>query len=303
MGTKFRIVLFTHNDSLARTAAREAFDKIEELNGVFSDYKFDSELNRLSRQSGNSKWIETSQPLFQVLKKAQQISHNTNGAFDITVGPYVDLWRSVRRSYKPSLPASDTVEKRSKTVGYKNLLLHKKDQKIQLLQPGMQLDAGGIAKGYAADKALEVLNSFGILSALIDAGGDITAGSAPPNKKGWKISIPSHKAGETLLIQLANKAVATSGDLFQYVEINGERYSHIIDPRSGMGLTHHTKVTVIARDGITADGYASAVSVLGAETGIKFLKAAPHLEGFIEVKHNNKIQQLETPGFQNLSRK
>ena len=298
MGTKFRVILYASGDSLAHKAANHAFKKVDTLNNILSDYKPKSELNRLSTQCGKEEWITVSSPLFEILQTAQKVSRKTSGAFDITVGPYVELWRKIRRSYEPSLPSPDTLVKRSLSVGYNKMILDAQDQAVKLLYPHMKLDPGGIAKGYAADQALKVLKSYGIRSALVDAGGDIVLGGPPPGKQGWNISIPSYRNGKKKSISLliANRAIATSGDLFQFVEIDGVRYSHIVDPRTGIGITNQSKVTVIAPSGIIADSYASAVSVLGSRKGFQLLKQQPMLEGIIEFRKGERVHQKMTNG-------
>lgn len=300
MGTTFRIAFYASDDSLAKAASDHAFGKVEDLNAILSDYKEDSELNRLSNQSGSSRWISVSDPLFQVICKGQEVAQKTDGAFDITVGPYVQLWRKMNRSYDPALPSQDILKQLSKSVGYKYIRLKKNLQAVKLLQPHMQLDAGGIAKGFAADEALKVLESHGIYSAFVDAGGDITLGNSPPHKRGWKINIQRYTQGRAQIITLllSNKAIATSGDLFQHVAIEGKRYSHIVNPHTGIGLTNQSTVTVIAPNGITADSYASAVSVLGPKRGIAILKSESNISGFIQYHREGKIKYETSPDFE-----
>jgi thiamine biosynthesis lipoprotein len=146
-----------------------------------------------------------------------------------------------------------------------------------LLKPEMRLDLGGIAKGYAVDKALAVLRRRGITRALVDAGGDIGLGDPPPGKPGWGIGVAPLEPGGPPggFLWLSRRAIATSGDTQQYVVIDGVRYSHLVDPRTGLGLTDHSSVTVIAPDGITADGLASAVSVLGPRQGLRLVEETP----------------------------
>jgi thiamine biosynthesis lipoprotein len=297
MGTTFRLVFYAGDDSLAKKAASHAFKKVENLNAILSDYERDSELNILSRNSGSGEWYPVSASLFAMLKKAQHVSRLTNGAFDITVGPYVQLWRKLQRAYNPRLPAPDTLKKLSLAVGFRHIDIDKKNQSVRLSQPHMQLDPGGIAKGFAADEALKMLYSHGIRPALVDAGGDIVLGDAPPGKKGWNITFQSQKADgkmESIYLTLANKAIATSGDLFQYTEIDGKRYSHIINPATGLGLTNQSTVTVIAPDGITADSYASAVSVLGPRKGIAFLENQAEISGFVEYHSGDSLKHIQT---------
>lgn len=303
MGTTFRIVLYSYSDSVAQVASKDAFQRIEGLNNVLSDYKETSELNQLSRRSGSSEPVTISSPLFRVISKAQEVALKTGGAFDVTVGPYVELWRRMNRNQEPELPTKETLQKQGASVGYRHIKIDSTRQAVALLKPDMQLDPGGIAKGYAADEALKILEKHGISSALIDAGGDIVLGDAPPGKRGWNISLLSHnKAGEpqAITLLLANRAVATSGDLFQHVVIEGKRYSHIINPHTGLGLTNQSLVTVVAPDGITADSYASAVSVLGPGEGMKLIERTDKLSGFIEYTQNDSVKQIFSSDFKKL---
>lgn len=305
MGTLFRITLYAPDDSVAQIASDSAFRHVEKLNSILSDYDPDSELNRLAEQSGNGNYVTVSRPLFEVLAAAQLVSRQTDGAFDITVGPYVRLWRTIRNADEPRLPDDETLKELQKRTGYHKVLIDSTTHSAALLIKDMQLDLGGIAKGYAADVALKVLESFNIKRALVDAGGDIVTGEPPPGKDGWHISIPvnQHKKDKMKLITLvlSNRALATSGDLFQYVVIDEERYSHIIDPGTGLGLTDRSTVSVIAPDGMTADSYASAVSVLGPKEGIRFIESKPGAEVRMEYLENDSVVVGQSPGFQKLT--
>ncbi|MEX2632937.1 MAG: FAD:protein FMN transferase [Balneolales bacterium] len=302
MGTRFRIIMYAPDEEIAKSASNAAFGQIEALNDIMSDYDSDSELNRLSRSSGSEAWISLSPHLYGVLKKAEEVSRKSDGAFDITIGAYVQLWRDLRRKDDPRLPAKDVIADLKERTGYQHIIFNDEQQSVKLLKSGMQLDLGGIAKGYAADEALKAIQNFGIMSALVDAGGDISMGEAPPNKEGWDIAIPSKdEMGKTSYIHfsLANQAIATSGDLFQFTEINGIRYSHIINPHTGMGLIQSHMVTIIAQDGITADSYASALSVLGPSAIQKFQDESG-LAIHIETLEDGNIIKTSSPSFEAL---
>ncbi len=291
MGTLFTLIFYAPDDSTAQSAAGLAFDRVEQLNTVLSDYDPDSNLNKISARSGSDKFIPVDSTLFTVLSKSQDVSEETNGAFDITVGPYVRLWREIRQMEEPELPDQQVLKDLSTRIGYQNIAVDSATTSIALKKENMQLDLGGIAKGYTTDEVLRILRHQNIHSALIDAGGDIRVGDPPPGKKGWIIQIPVHDkngVSENVTLQLSNRAIATSGDLFQYVYVNGKRYSHIIDPQSGMGLTTQSMVTVIAPDGITADSYASALSVMDAKEGISLINQKCSVEGRIEYQHQTE---------------
>ena len=274
MGVPFRISLYCREEAVANNAARTAFTRVKELNRLLSDYEPDSELMQLCRRSEPGRPVEVSPELFFILKRALALSKASDGAFDVTVGPVVQLWREARRSR--TLPDPAQLAAARERVGWQSVRLDEKHRTVELLKPDMRLDLGGIAKGYAGDEALRVLKRHGITRALIAAAGDIVVGDPPPGRNGWRIGIApldSPEGPPSRYLRLENAAVSTSGDAFQYVEIDGVRYSHIIDPRTGLGLTTRSSVTVVAKDGITADSLASAVSVLGPERGLKLVES------------------------------
>src|SRR5262245_2311233 len=243
MGTQFRIVLYAPTKDTAEKAAKAAFARVAELDGIMSDYRSSSELMRLCKKAGGAP-VRVSGDLFYVLQRAQEVSRRSAGAFDVTVGPVVRLWRRARRTRQ--LPDPEKLKTALALVGWKNVVLDEKARTVQLLKPGMQLDLGGIAKGYAADEMLKVLARHGLKRALVAAGGDIAVGEAPPGKAGWTVAIAAvdaKKEGPSRLV-LARAAVSTSGDAEQYVEIGGKRYSHIVDPRTGLGLVGRMSATV-----------------------------------------------------------
>lgn len=263
MGTTFKISLYATDSLQADSAVRSAFARIDELNAILSDYREESEVSRLSATAGTDTWVGVGPDLWQVLSAGQQIAELTSGAFDLTIGPLSKLWRRAFRRHQ--FPAAKAIEAAKASVGYQLLQLDDKQQRAQLKNAGMRLDLGGIAKGYTAGEALKVLSQSGFDMALVDAGGDIVAGSPPPGRDGWKIAYPSHdRTGEekNCYLQLANAAIATSGADYRYLEWEGRRYSHIIDPRTGLGLLHNRLVTVVADDGMQADALASAFSVM-----------------------------------------
>jgi FAD:protein FMN transferase len=270
MGVPFRIVLYSPSAEVATNAAEAAFKRVSELNDIMSDYEYDSELSKLGRTSGTHTKVKISDELWTVLTKAQEISRASDGALDVTVGPYVQIWRRARRERK--LPPPELIAKARPRVGYTNMIL--RDHTVELIAPDMRLDLGAIAKGYAADEALRVLRKHGVARALVAASGDMALGDPPPKQKGWKIELLEAKDAQRgqAFLALHNCGVATSGDLFQFVEIDGVRYSHIVNPHTGIGLTDRSLVTVIAKDGITADALSTTVSVMGQGDGLKLAR-------------------------------
>ncbi|HEV2351475.1 MAG TPA: FAD:protein FMN transferase [Terriglobia bacterium] len=275
MGTEFKIVLYAPDADLAAQASDAAFRRIAVLDAIMSDYNPGSELMRLCQKSGGPP-VRVSDDLYHVLAQAQQLAERSQGAFDITVGPVVRLWRQARARHQ--LPDPWSLAQALKLVGYKNLCLDPAGKTAQLLQPGMLLDLGGIAKGYAADEAIAVLQAHGIHRALVGGAGDIRTGAPPPDRRGWLIAIapfdPGDKTADRFFL-LHDGAVSTSGDAEQHLDIAGVRYSHIVNPKTGLGLTGHASVTVVAPNGITADSLATAVSVLGHKRGLGLVKSIP----------------------------
>ena len=290
MGTDFKIVLFAPDLNLAAQAADAAFHRIAMLDAIMSDYNPGSELMRLCRQAGGPP-VVVSKDLFRVITHAQQLAEHSDGAFDITVGPVVRLWRQARTNLK--LPDPKNLALALKLVGYKNLSLDLNKKTVQLLKPGMLLDLGGIAKGDAADEAIAVLQAHGIQSALVAGAGDIRTAAPPPDRKGWLIAIapldPVDKSADRFFL-LHDGAVSTSGDAEQHLEIEGVRYSHIVNPKTGLGLTGHSSVTVVAPNGITADSLATAASVLGPEQGLELVRSAPGAGVLFVVKAESGVR-------------
>ncbi len=305
MGTQFRVVLYAPDARTADRALDAAFARIDQLNTIMSDWDPQSELSRLSRaaQQGPTDAIPVSDDLLRVLIAAKKWSAASDGAFDITVGPAVRLWRSAQR--QKALPAKHHLAEALEAMGDAKLLVDAGSRSVRLGAAGMRLDLGGIAKGYAADAALLILQQHGIRSALVDAGGDLTLGDAPPGEDGWRIDIRPFGRAEpgdpvrTLIA--ANCAVATSGDAFRHVEIDGTRYSHIVDPTTAIGLTRSIAVTAIAPSGTDADAMASALSVLGPEKGLKLVDQIPGASALITLQNpQGRIQTFESSGISQL---
>lgn len=297
MGTLFRIVLYAPDAATADKASSAAFARIQELDHIMSDYRPSSELSRLSGQAGGPP-IKISRDLFRVLSASEELSRRSDGAFDVTVGPVVLLWRRARRRHE--LPDRNRLARARELVGYQNLRLNPEAHTAQLLKPGMRLDLGGIAKGDAADQALTVLKGFGITRALVAAAGDIALGGPPPNEAGWRIGIEAFESPSSppqRTISLSNAGVSTSGDSEQHLDISGVRYSHIIDPKTAVALTGHRSVTVVAPHDITADCYATALSVLGPRRGQTLVRDTPGTSMFMMVERGQQVRTFTSPGF------
>jgi FAD:protein FMN transferase len=291
MGTTFRIVLYAADEATAKKAATAAFKRVAELNAIMSDYQPTSELMKLCDKAGGPP-VEVSADLFEVLRRSEEFAKLTDGAFDISISPVVRLWRKARRNQ--GLPREDAIKKALALVDYRKIKLDAKSRTVQLTMIGMLLDLGGIAKGYAADAALAILRQHGITRALVAAGGDIAVGDAPPDARAWKVGIAPLKnpdAEPTHYLALTNAGVSTAGDSEQFLEIDGRRYSHIIDPKTGYGLLGRRSVTVIAPTATTSDGLDTGLCVLGIERGLKIVESHPDVAALFVFESETKASK------------
>jgi thiamine biosynthesis lipoprotein len=297
MGTLFRIKLYAADQEEAQRAFQVAFSRVAELDNILSDYKPESELNRLCRNAVHRP-IRVSDDLFRIVSASEQLSQDSGGAFDITIGPLTHLWREARKSNH--VPDERAMQDAGRRCGFRKLHIDQARRTLELDEPGMQLDVGGIAKGYAADEALAVLSRLGIRSALVAASGDLAFSDAPPGEPGWKIGVDSADRADAAfsrVLLLANGAVSTSGASEQHLDANGTRYSHIIDPKTGSGLSQPITVTIVARHGIESDGMSTAVSVLGAERGLALVERESGMSALILTKKGGASRVIESSRF------
>lgn len=298
MGVPVRILVYSADERVANAGVHAAFDRIRQLNLIFSDYDDESEISRLCRAARPGYPTQVSPDLAAVLADALALSRRSEGAFDVTVGPLVQLWRKARRTKQ--MPTAEALAAAQKRVGYRSIRLDPQRHTVDLMKHNMRLDFGGIVKGYAADAARDVLASHGLKRALVALSGDISAGDPPPGQPGWRIDIPAMEKDQSSRaesIWLCNKAVSTSGDAYQFVEIGGKRYAHLVDPKTGLGITRRISVTVIASRGMTADGLDSAIAILGREQGLKLLEETPGVSGRIIEQTQAGSNMVQTAAF------
>ena len=297
MGSKVTIVAYAEDADTCKMAIKRGFDRIRELNAIFSDYEADSECTQLSKAAPTESPVKLSDEMTLLLAESLRISHQTKGAFDITVGPLSSLWRRARRRKK--LPSEENIKEAVQATGFKLLEFDAKKKTVSLTKSGMRLDFGGIAKGYIADAALATVREAGCAAALVNAGGDIAIGDAPPDRKGWRIGVAPLKPREppSRILELKNCGIATSGDAWQFVELDGKRFSHIIDPRTGWAVPRRCGVTVIAKSCTTADGLASTVSVMGPEDGIAFIERITGASCLVVEEPNDKAIAVSSTDF------
>lgn len=275
LGSTFEILAYAPDERSAGEAFSAAFARVEAISGIFSVFDSESEVLCLVRQAPMSAPVAISPELARVLDYSLRLSEQTSGAFDVTVGPLTRLWRRTRRMRE--LPSAARLAEARGAVGSHLVELDAEERTVRLLGEDMRLDFGAVAKGYATDEALRVLREHGLSRALINAGGDLTLGEPPPGAAGWRVGVAALHPGDPprQILELAQCSVATSGDAWQFVEIEGQRYSHVIDPRSGFPISERMGVTVLAPEGMVADALASAVMVLGPEEGIALVDQTP----------------------------
>jgi len=304
MAVPWTVTAHAADEETGRRAVAAAFAEIARIEAILSDYEPESELSRLSAAAPTVGPVPVSEDLWTVLVRAGEIRDATDGAFDLTVGPLTTLWRRARQSGR--LPPADKRAAAQAAVGAASLALDPQRRTVHLTRPGMRLDAGGIGRGYALDRALDVLAAHGITSAMIDCSGDVVVSGPPPGAPGWRIAVRPFAAATTAdrgagdppvaPLVLTHAAVTTSGEAYQFVEIDGVRYSHIVDPRTGLGVTGQTAVTVIAPDATTADALATALSVLGPEAGQDVIGRFPGCAARFMWMEDGRPQILNTPG-------
>jgi thiamine biosynthesis lipoprotein len=283
MGVPWTVTVYAATAAAGERGVAAALDEVERLEAILSDYRADSELSRLSAAAPTESPVPVSDEMWEVLTRAVAFRDSSDGAFDPTVGPLTTLWRQSRRSGVLPLPAK--LDAARAAVGAGALVL---------------VDLGGIGMGYAIDRALAILAAQGIDSALVDASGDVGASGAPPGEEGWRIAIdpiPGTPAAMTGEVLLARGAITTSGDARQSVAIGGRRYSHIVDPRTGIGIDGPAAVTVIAADATTADALATAANVLGPVRGRTLLENQAGCAGrFVSVDGDGEriVREVQT---------
>jgi len=303
MGTYYSIKLIKSDLASSKKTPEDIQAGIDSLlkvvNRQMSTYINDSEISRFN-QHKNSDWFPVSTDLRYVIEKSIQISELSGGAFDITVGPVVNLWGFGTEERIQEIPTDEELQERMAFIGYQNLSVNPSPSSIKKREINLYCDLSAIAKGFGVDKITEYLDSFTIHNYLVDIGGEIKTRGR--NQKGllWKIGIstPDNKFGIQKVVLLENKAVATSGDYRNYFESDGQRYSHTIDPTTGRPITHNlASVTVLHDTCMMADALATTIDVMGPDKGYEFA-IAQELPVFMIVRENDRFVEKMTPGFE-----
>ena len=297
MGSPFTIVLYADDSIEANRIVQHCFALTDSLVAILSDYIDSSELNRLSARAGTGEWFFCSPVLYEIMQDSKFAYEKSMGSFDISLGPLTRLWRKARKENK--FPADIEVKEKKALTGFNKIQFDTTKHAVRLLQTGMQLDFGGIGQGYIAQKVIDYLRHQQVRNALVDVSGDIVCIGSPPGKKGWTVAINLPENEHELLpkqLLITDKAVTTSGDLFQYMEHGAKRYSHIIDPATGYGITSQKNVTVIATDGTMADWLTKACSILPVKKA-KELAESLHASALITTIKKGKLVYYMSRGF------
>lgn len=294
MGTFAHLIIVAPNRKIAEKAAKDAFTAIENVDNLMSDYKEDSEISIVNRDAFQ-RAVQVSEPTFEVIQRSVELSKLTDGAFDITVGPLVALFRREKETGIASTQ-NETEQAQSK-VGYEKLILDESNRTIRFSVEGMKLDLGGVAKGYGIDKAVEAIQKAGALGAMVDVGGDVRCFGVPSKgKKTWLVGIQdpnieteNDDIGVVLALKISNGAVATSGDYQQFAIINGKKQSHIINRNTGSSAEGLSSVSIITDNATDADALATAVSVMGPEKGLALIKNLSDTEAILIPTGQNEL--------------
>lgn len=312
MGVRINAVVYASDEHSARDSVAAAFVEISRLDQILSDYRPDSQLSLVNSRAGQSFGLGITEidPSFaEVLRGSLVVAERTDGAFDPSVGPVVQLWRAARKQHR--LPDPAAISSAVDRVGWRDIELAglPNQPTLALRKPGMKLDPGAFVKGFAAQRAIETLRARGIGHAMIAIAGDISCSLPPPGQRGWRIAVS--RDGSTpdqsppdraFTLLLSNQSVSTAGDTEQFIEIDGTRYSHIVDPRTGLGLTNRAAATVVSRNATTADALDTALCVAGIERFEEIMARFPDCEARLEARASDgSLASTETSGFQALT--
>ncbi len=308
MGTFAHIIAVAPNSHTANKSIQASLQQLRNIEALMSYHRDDSELAGVNRNAYREP-VKVSKETFEVIQKAIEFSKLSSGAFDITVGPLMDLWH--RAGEANTIPSDDKLAEARSKVGYEKVILDVNETTVRFTVEGMKLDLGGIAKGYAIDKAVEAMANSGAVGGLIDVGGNIRCFGKPKDKPYWRIGLqdtnenlgtqisdfgfPAEAGKPLLILKFNDAAVATSGHYRRFAQIQGKKYSHIIDTKTGSSSDKLASVTIIAKDATTADALSTAVIVLGAEKGLALIEKLPDTKAIL-ITSQPKYEIIKTTG-------
>jgi thiamine biosynthesis lipoprotein len=277
MGTVFAVVAYGQDRDYLAEVVNQVFEEVDRLDGQMSNYKPESELSVINREAAQRDVI-VEPKLFQLIRDSLRHSAETQGAFDVTVGPLMKLWGFFRGH--EHLPPQAEITRVLKRVGYQHLRLNSSARTIRFDEDGIELDLGGIAKGFAVDEAVKILRSAGVASALISSGtSSIYALGSPPGVRGWKVTLrdpyDAHKAGD--IFRLQNYSLSTSGNYEKFLKIGGKTYCHIMNPHTGMPVENMLSTAVLAPSTTQSDALSTSFFVLGVNDSRRYLHTHPNL--------------------------
>jgi thiamine biosynthesis lipoprotein len=301
MGTLFGVEVHAGDEGTGRRACSVAYHRIAALEARLSHWREDSLLSRVNREAA-SRPVTVDADTFWLLESARYFHRISAGTFDPSIGPLLGLFKPFARL--EAMPPDGEIALARALVGFDRVLLDPLTRAVRFAAPGMSIDLGAIAKGYAADEAVRVARSEGALACRVNAGGDMVAGGAPPGRpEGFETEIrdPRGDPAATLpgrTFDLRDRAAATSGNYERTTEIAGKRYSHILDPRTGRPVPDAvTQVTVMAPTGLEADALATALVVLGPESGLRLAQELPNVEALFLLPDGDGFRSVATTGF------
>jgi thiamine biosynthesis lipoprotein len=263
LGTFVVITVYAPDRAVANAAVSAAFEEFRRVDALMSLHRPDSELSRLNERASLEP-VVVSPELFQVIAKAQEIAERTEGSFDITIRPLAELWGFIWKEYR--LPTERELRSTLPQVNYRFVQMDPERRAVYFLAPGVSLDLGGIAKGYAVDCAIQKLRNLGITTAMVKAGGDLRVIGAPPGKSAWLVQLEDpRKKRRRPTILLRDAALSTSGNYENGFEINGQRYAHILNPRTGLPVQGMAACSVIAPTCLESDALATGCFVYGVK--------------------------------------
>lgn len=288
MGNRFEISVVMDDATLAEAHLEAAIAEISRIEALLTTFSPDSQTNQINAQAGITP-VVVDREVFDLITRSVRISELTQGAFDITYGS-IDkrLWNF--DTTMTTLPDAKTARQSVRLINYKNVVFNEADSSVFLRERGMRIGFGGIGKGYAAERAKQLLMGLGVQAGVVNAAGDLTTWGNQPNGQAWTIGIadPNTRATPFSKLTISNMAVATSGNYEKYVLINGKRYSHTIDPRTGYPVSGLKSVTILAPNAEIADALATPVMVMGRQVGLHLIDQMQHI-GCIVVDDNDRI--------------
>lgn len=295
MGTTGHLEVVADDRAEAEKILTPAVEAVRRVNRLMSTYRPKSDISRLNRNGADGP-VELDPQVMTVLEKAIELCRLTDGAFDITSGPIRDVWREAQQKDRP--PPESELQEALDRVGCGKLALG--DGTARFTADGVEVDLGGIAKGYGIDRAIQEIKANGGEGALVDIGGDMRLLGRRADGDKWKVRVrtpPRIELEKEVYLRVTDKAIATSGDYAQYFRVGGRRYSHIVDPRTGRPVTKVPSCTVLARTATMADGLATAISVLGPEKGLQVVEKVDGAECLIMVQEDDGVRLVESDGF------